>query len=79
MFSVSDIHEFFTKVIDEVKNRGAAELQALAADVKTAWVNEKNDILAQVQASSPEVQQAVQHALALAEQALLAVLAAHGL
>lgn len=77
--SLSGVHAFFTKVIDELRDKGEAELKAVGNDVKTAWAAEKNDILTQVSAASPDVQAAVQHALSLIEQVLLNTLAAHGL
>jgi hypothetical protein len=75
----AEIDDFFKKVRAELETKGTAELQALAADVRNAWASEKNDILNQITTASPDVQAAVQHALALAEQALAAALAAHGL
>jgi hypothetical protein len=74
--ALSDIHAFFSKVIEEVDTKGQAELAAVVASVKAAIEQAKVDVLGQVANASPDIQAAVQKALGAIEQAVLAAIAA---
>lgn len=72
----SDIHGFFKKVIEEVETKGEAGLQALSADIQTAISDAKAEALKEVAGNAPDIQAAVQKALSLLEQAVLAAITA---
>lgn len=74
--ALSDIHKFFTTVIDEVETKGQAELKALSADIQTAIANAKTEALQEVATAAPDIQAAVQKALGVLEQAVLAAITA---
>lgn len=78
-FNVREVHDFFEEIIQKVDVDGKAELAAVAADVKTGLASVENQALKDVAAAAPDVQAAVQNVLKLAEQMLIAALAAHGL
>ena len=73
----AEIHDYYEKVKEEIEARSHAGLQALAADVKSYFDQARAEALKAVAGAAPDVQAAVQNALALAEQALLAAIAAH--
>lgn len=74
-----EVTGFIERIVEEADKAGKEELAALVADLKSAIAQVETDALKAVAASSPDVQAAVQNVLKLAEQALLAALAAHGL
>ena len=78
-FNVREVHDFFEEIIAKVDVDGKEELAAVVADVKTGLANAETQALKDVAAAAPDVQAAVQNALKIAEQALIAALAAHGL
>lgn len=79
MVKLSEIHEFFSTVITEIKTDGKADLEAFATDARNTFQSEKNTILTQIANSAPDVQAAVKQTLAMLEQALEAAIAARGL
>lgn len=78
-FSIKDVHDFFEEIIEKTDTLGKEALATVAADAKAALATAETDALKAVASAAPDVQAAVQNALRLAEQALIAALAAHGL
>lgn len=81
-----EIHDFFANVIDEIDKQGKADLAAAEAeirtiggDVKTAFQAQEAEIVKQLQAAQPQIQDAVKAALDALAQAVAAALASHGL
>ncbi len=81
-----EIHDFFANVIEEIDKQGKADIAAAEAeirtignDVKAAFSAQEQQIMQQIQASQPQIQEAVKTALDALAQALLAALAKHGL
>lgn len=81
-----EIHEFFENVLEEVDKEGKAQLAAAEAeirsigtDLKSAFSAQEQEILKQLQAAQPQIQDAVKSALDALAQALLQALASHGL
>lgn len=75
--ALSDIHRFFSTIIDEVETKGETELKALSADIQTSIANAKTEALKEVATSAPDIQAAVQKALGVLEQAVLAAITVH--
>lgn len=78
-FSVKDVHDFFEEIIEKVDTAGKEELATVAADVKAGLAQVETQALKDVANAAPDIQAAVQNVLKLAETALIAALAAHGL
>lgn len=74
--ALSDIHKFFSGVIEEIDTQGKADIQGLAADVKAAVEQAKIDALKAVTGASPDIQAAVQKSIGAIEQAVLAAIVA---
>jgi hypothetical protein len=84
--SFKEVHEFFENVIAEVDKEGKADIAALEAELRTVGADAKNafntqaqEILKQLQAAQPQIQDAVKSAVDALAQALLQAFAAHGL
>lgn len=75
--SFTEIHAFFTKVIEELTTNWKKDEQVLISDVENAITTAKAEALKEVQTLSPDVQAAVQKYTALIEQAVLAAIEAH--
>jgi hypothetical protein len=81
-----EIRDFFESVIAEVDTQGKADIAAAEAeirtignDVKTAFQTQEAEIVKQLQAAQPQIQDAVKTALDALAQAIAAALASHGL
>jgi S-adenosylmethionine synthetase len=81
-----EIHQFFQNVIEEIDTKAKADIAAAEAeirtignDVKTSFQSQEAEIIKQLQASAPEIQNAVRTALDDIAQAIAAALASHGL
>lgn len=81
-----EIHEFFENVIEEIDKQGQAqiaaaeaEIKSIGSDVKVAFQAQETEILKQLQAAQPQIQDAVKSALDALAQALVSALAQHGL
>ena len=84
--ALKEVHQFFEDVIEEIDKEGKAQIAAaeaeirqIGADVKTAFSTQEQEILKQLQAAQPQIQDAVKTALDALAQALLSALASHGL
>jgi hypothetical protein len=82
----SEIHEFYTKVVDElkIKDEAAAKalLQQVANDLRTGFKAQEAAIIKQIMSGSSAAQDAEHIAadvLGLAESVLQQILVAHGL
>lgn len=82
----SEIHSFFTKVIEEVDTKGKADMDALlktvASDIRTGFKAQEAAIINQIATGASAGQDAkiiAQDVLSLAESVLQQILVAHGL
>lgn len=82
----SEIHAFFTKVVDEVSTKAEADLAAFKADfgtnLRAGFKTAEKDIVDQIlsgPSASGDAQHVAADVLALAEQAIQKILVAHGL
>jgi hypothetical protein len=81
----SEIHSFFSKVIEEVDTKGKADMDALlktvASDIRTGFKAQEAAIVNQIATGSAgqDVKVIAQDVLSLAESVLQQILVAHGL